>query len=96
MTDEQSKPFNWKLEVVRWLLGQGPLAVILAFLGYGGWNFANYTIKEGIPSHLQSIQAGYERMEEKHATERAKDQDEFVQALKDLSRRPVGSAPINE
>jgi cell shape-determining protein MreC len=46
----------------RWLFGQEANTVML-FVLVGG---AFYVIRELVPSHLQSIQAGYERIEKSH------------------------------
>ena len=54
---------SWKEISVRWLFGQSvPVILLFAILGvlvFGG----KYAIETAIPSHLNAIQDGYERME---------------------------------
>lgn len=57
---------EWKAFFLENSLRQGPSFLILLLLLYGLWGFSDYVIKEGIPSHLQQIQAGYKEIQTSH------------------------------
>lgn len=53
-----------------WATTQNPLVVCcLLMLGLGGY-ISHYAINTAIPAHLESIQKGYETIQEQHRTER--------------------------
>lgn len=55
---------------VSWVFGQNPVVVIgvllLTFGGYGLW----YSVNVLVPAHLESIQQGYERIQESYVRDR--------------------------
>lgn len=63
-------PNGWVERVVIWLTGQpfnnALLILILGCICYGGW----YAMETAIPSHLRSIQSGYETINTQHREER--------------------------
>ena len=65
-TDSDLKGKSWKELFLRWTLNQGVSTVLLfaifGVLFLGG----RYAIETAIPSHLESIQHGYEKIEKSH------------------------------
>lgn len=58
---------TWKDIAARWLFGQDVSTVLLVIILASLWYMGYYAMNTAIPAHLQSIQAGYERMEKSHA-----------------------------
>ena len=67
--------------ICRWLLRQGfndvLLFAILATIAYMGW----YAITTAIPSHLEIIQTGYDRLSDRLTAEHGRDREAFEKAI---------------
>lgn len=63
-------PQDYKTIAAQWVAGQPFTNVLLvAILSAGGW-CGYYAITIAIPAHLQTIQNGYERLDEMNRSER--------------------------
>lgn len=81
-----------KAKAIDKLLGQEAntivLIAILCAIGYSFW----WAMTTGIPAHLSQIQAGYERIDERHEKSRADDRMLFKETLDRIERRSAVAA----
>lgn len=82
---------SWKDIAARWIFGQDVSTVLLVGILVSLWYFGWYAMTQAIPAHLQSIQAGYERIEANHDASLKQmrvDNAELIKYIVDGIKRP--------
>lgn len=89
---KESAKESLKDKAINKLLGQEAntivLIAILCAIGYSFW----WAMTTGVPAHLSQIQAGYEKIDERHEKSRADDRALFKETLDRIERRSAVAA----
>lgn len=84
MTDSEGNDIPLKTQAGRWLFSQGVSTVLLFAIFVSIAWLGKYLIVDGIPKHLEQIQAGYERISVEHVKARREDREAFTSSLGEL------------
>lgn len=92
MSDGGTANESIKKRAIDKLLGQEANTIVLIGILFANGSAFWWGMTTGVPAHLSQIQAGYEKIDEKHEKSRAEDRALFKETLDRIERRFTVSA----
>lgn len=78
-------PFDWKTELLRMAIGQGPAFVVMAVVLWYLSEAVKDFVKVEIPRHITTINRGYEKINQDNIEANRKQTEKYTESIKYLT-----------